>query len=83
MVKKRKTNKKKKGGFSSFFSKKRPLDNKLNAFYDSQNINCENMVTEGAINIPNNAILTIPFPLINSLLDYKGALEQQFFYYGR
>ena len=35
------------------------------------------------INIPNNAILTIPFPLINSLLDYKGALEQQFFYYGR
>lgn len=35
------------------------------------------------INIPSNAILTIPFPLINSLLDYKGALEQQFFYYGR
>ena len=35
------------------------------------------------INIPNNAVLTIPFPLINSLLDYKGALEQQFFYYGR
>jgi hypothetical protein len=51
----RKTNKKKKGGFSSFFSKKRPLDNKLNAFYDAQNINCENMVTEDTVTIPNNA----------------------------
>jgi len=34
-------------------------------------------------NIPDGAILTIPFPLLSSLQDYKGALETHFFYYGR
>ena len=33
--------------------------------------------------IPNNSILTIPFPLISSLQDYKNGVEQYFFYYGR
>jgi hypothetical protein len=34
-------------------------------------------------NIPDAAILTIPYPLINSLQDYKNSLENHFFYYGR
>jgi len=34
-------------------------------------------------NIPDGSILTIPFPLLSSLQDYKGALETHFFYYGR
>ncbi len=34
-------------------------------------------------NIPDNSILTIPFPLIVSLQDYKNELENYFFYYGR
>jgi hypothetical protein len=34
-------------------------------------------------NIPDGAILTIPFPLITSLQDYKSALDNHFFYYGR
>ena len=34
-------------------------------------------------NIPNNAILTIPYPLISSLQDYKNGLDNYFFYYGR
>lgn len=34
-------------------------------------------------NIPDNSVLTIPFPLIPSLQDYKGALDNYFFYYGR
>jgi hypothetical protein len=33
--------------------------------------------------IYDGAILTIPFPLIPSLQDYKGALENYFYYYGR
>ena len=33
--------------------------------------------------IPNNAFLRIPFPLITSLQDYKNALDNHFFYYGR
>jgi len=33
--------------------------------------------------IYDGAILTIPFPLIPSLQDYKGALENHFYYYGR
>lgn len=33
--------------------------------------------------IPDGAILTIPFPLLPSLQDYKGALENYFYYYGR
>lgn len=33
--------------------------------------------------IPNNSILTIPFPLVSSLQDYKAALDNRFFYYGR
>ena len=55
MVSRRRKNNRKKGGFGGLFSKKRPLDNKLNAFYDSQNINCDNMVTQDAITIPGNA----------------------------
>jgi hypothetical protein len=34
-------------------------------------------------NIPDGAILTIPFPLIASLQDYKNALDNHFLYYGR
>ena len=32
---------------------------------------------------PDGAVLTIPFPLVASLQDYKNALENYFFYYGR
>ena len=34
-------------------------------------------------NIPDGAILTIPFPLVASLQDYKNQLDNHFFYYGR
>lgn len=34
-------------------------------------------------NIPDGSILTIPFPLVASLQDYKNELENHFFYYGR
>ncbi len=34
-------------------------------------------------NIPDGAILTIPYPLISSLQDYKAALELHFYYYGK
>ena len=34
-------------------------------------------------NIFDGAILVIPFPLLPSLQDYKGALENHFYYYGR
>lgn len=34
-------------------------------------------------NIPDGSILTIPFPLLSSLQDYKTALDTHFFYYGR
>jgi hypothetical protein len=34
-------------------------------------------------NIPDGAILVVPFPLTSSLQDYKGALENHFYYYGR
>lgn len=34
-------------------------------------------------NIPDGAILTIPFPLLTSLQDYKNQLDNHFFYYGR
>lgn len=33
--------------------------------------------------IPDGAILIIPYPLLPSLQDYKGALENYFYYYGR
>lgn len=33
--------------------------------------------------IPDNTTLIIPFPLVTSLQDYKTALENHFFYYGR
>lgn len=33
--------------------------------------------------IPDGAILTIPFPLLTSLQDYKGAIDNHFLYYGR
>jgi hypothetical protein len=34
-------------------------------------------------NIPDGGILTIPFPLLTSLQDYKGALDNHFLYYGK
>jgi len=34
-------------------------------------------------NIPDGETLIIPFPLINSLQDYKKAIDTHFFYYGR
>ena len=34
-------------------------------------------------NIYDGAILIIPFPLLPSLQDYKAAIENQFYYYGR
>ena len=34
-------------------------------------------------NIPDGTILTIPYPLITSLQDYKSELNNYFFYYGR
>ena len=34
-------------------------------------------------NIPDSSILTIPFPLLSSLQDYKAALNNHFFYYGK
>jgi hypothetical protein len=34
-------------------------------------------------NIMDGTILTIPFPLVASLQDYKNALNNHFFYYGR
>ena len=34
-------------------------------------------------NIYDGAILIIPFPLLPSLQDYKSALENHFYYYGR
>ena len=34
-------------------------------------------------NIPNNSVLTIPYPLVSSLQDYKNGLDNYFYYYGR
>jgi hypothetical protein len=34
-------------------------------------------------NIPDGSLLTIPFPLVASLQDYKNGLDNYFFYYGR
>jgi hypothetical protein len=34
-------------------------------------------------NISDGSILTIPFPLVASLQDYKNELQNYFFYYGR
>jgi hypothetical protein len=34
-------------------------------------------------NIYDGAMLKIPFPLETSLLDYKNAAENYFFYYGK
>lgn len=34
-------------------------------------------------NIPDNSVIFIPFPLTDSLQDYKSALDKYFFYYGR
>lgn len=33
--------------------------------------------------IPDNTLLTIPFPLIASVQDYEAELNNYFFYYGR
>ena len=34
-------------------------------------------------NIPDGAVITIPYPLVSSLQDYKGELNLHFYYYGR
>jgi hypothetical protein len=34
-------------------------------------------------NIPDGAILNIPYPLLGALLDYKNAIDTHIFYYGR
>lgn len=34
-------------------------------------------------NIPDGAVLTIPYPLLTSLQDYKSALDNHTFYYGK
>jgi len=34
-------------------------------------------------NIPDGTVLIIPFPLVQSLQDYKNALDTYFYYYGR
>lgn len=34
-------------------------------------------------NIPEGAILRIPFPLVSALQDYKSAIDTHIFYYGR
>lgn len=34
-------------------------------------------------NIPDGAVLTIPYPLLTSLQDYKNELENYTFYYGK
>lgn len=34
-------------------------------------------------NINDNDVLTIPYPLVAALQDYKSALDTYFFYYGR
>ena len=34
-------------------------------------------------NIYDGAVLIIPFPLLPSLQDYKSALDEYFYYYGR
>jgi hypothetical protein len=35
------------------------------------------------VNLPDNALLRIPFPLLSSILDYKSALDTHFYYYGK
>jgi hypothetical protein len=35
------------------------------------------------VEIPDNTILKIPFPLESSLLDYKSAIDNYFYYYGK
>jgi hypothetical protein len=34
-------------------------------------------------NIPDGTVLIIPFPLVQSLQDYKNAIDTHFYYYGR
>jgi hypothetical protein len=34
-------------------------------------------------NIPDGAVINIPFPLLGALLDYKNAIDTHIFYYGR
>jgi hypothetical protein len=34
-------------------------------------------------NIPDGAVLNIPYPLLAALLDYKNAIDTHIFYYGR
>jgi hypothetical protein len=39
--------------------------------------------TGDEFSIPDGAVLTIPFPLVASLQDYKNSLDNYYFYYGR
>jgi hypothetical protein len=46
-------------------------------------LNINGFVGGSEVNIPDNTVLKIPFPLQSSLLDYKSALDTYFFYYGK
>jgi hypothetical protein len=64
------------------------LDKVSQSYYDSPYFGWLILLANGQyggseINIPNNATLKIPFPLTTSLLDYKSALDNYFYYYGK
>ena len=64
------------------------LDKLSNSYYNSPYygwfiLNVNGFAGGSEVNIPDNTILKIPFPLKSSLLDYKSALETYFFYYGK
>jgi hypothetical protein len=64
------------------------LDKVSQQYYDSPYfgwliLNVNGFAGGTEIEIPDNTILKIPFPLQASLLDYKAALDTYFYYYGR
>lgn len=64
------------------------LDKVSQQYYDSPYfgwliLQVNGFVGGSEIEIPDNTILKIPFPLQASLLDYKAALDTYFYYYGR
>ena len=64
------------------------LDKVSQQYYDSPTfgwlILLANPIYSGSEwNIPDGSILTIPFPLVASLQDYKNELDNHFLYYGR
>ena len=64
------------------------LDKVSQSYYDSPYFGWLILQANGyaggsEIEIPDNTILKIPFPLQSSLLDYKSALDTYFLYYGK